>query len=173
MKNLIKKIELFSNIAILVVALLLCVVLVKRYLFTQSAQSANNAVTNNAIGVGTKVNLQDIDWSKNDHTLIMALSNSCHFCSESAPFYRKLTQNKGDTRLVAVLPQPVEDGQKYLEKLGVSINEIRQSPLANIGVHGTPTLILVDNKGTVVDSWIGELSTDKETEVLSRLEQRR
>jgi thioredoxin-related protein len=173
MNNLAKKAELFSNIAIIIVAILLGTVLVRKYLLAQPTQPDNNAVVNNPLNTGTKLNLQDIDWSKNEQTLVLALSNSCHFCSESAPFYQRLAQSKGDTRLIAVLPQSVEDGQRYMEKLGVSVNEVRQFPFSNIGVQGTPTLILVDNKGMVINSWVGKLSIDKETEVLSKLEQRR
>jgi hypothetical protein len=173
MDKLTKKVELFSNIAIIIVAILLGTVLVKKYFLAQPAQTSSNATVNKPLNAGTKINLQDIDWSKNEQTLVLALSNSCHFCSESAPFYRRLAQSKGDTRLLAVLPQPMEDGQKYLEKLGVSVSEVRQTPLANLGVDGTPTLILVDNKGMVVDSWVGKLSAGEETEVLSKVEQRR
>jgi hypothetical protein len=71
---------------------------------------------------------------------------------------------------VAVLPQDVSEGRKYLNELGVPINEVRQSTLESLGVGGTPTLILVDNKGAVTDSWVGKLPPDKESEVLGHLQ---
>jgi thioredoxin-related protein len=71
--------------------------------------------------------------------------------------------------LIAVLPQPVEDGRNYLNKLGVSVDEVRQLPLDKIGVQGTPTIILVDDSGVVRNSWIGFLPPDAELSVLKAL----
>ena len=56
-----------------------------------------------------------------------------------------------------------------MQKLGVSVDEVRQLPLDKIGAHGTPTLLLVANTGVVKEAWIGKLSSDKEAEVLSKL----
>jgi hypothetical protein len=69
---------------------------------------------------------------------------------------------------VAVLPQPVEEGKRYFETLGVAVDEIRQSSLSAIDVSGTPTLMLVNSNGIVVDSWVGKLRTEQETDVLSK-----
>lgn len=170
--NILKKTELLANIAIIVVALLLGGVLIKRYLLTSDdAVGDRNGVSR--IAAGTKVSLPEIDWAKSDRTLLLVLSKGCHFCSESAPFYQRLvrdTSGRGDVRLVAVLPQDVNEGRKYLNELAVPINEVRQSTLESLGVGGTPTLILVDNKGAVTDSWVGKLPPDKESEVLSHLQ---
>jgi len=169
--NILKKTELLANIAIIIVAILLGGVLVKRYLLTSDeAFDDRNSVSR--IAAGTKVSLPEIDWAKSDRTLLLVLSKGCHFCSESAPFYQRLvldTDGRG-VQLVAVLPQDVNEGRQYLNELGVAINEIRQSPLDSLGVGGTPTLILVNREGVVTDSWVGKLPPDKESEVLDRLQ---
>ena len=72
-------------------------------------------------------------------------------------------------RLVAILPQEVSEGQKYLSEHGVLVDEVKQSPLNAVGVGGTPTLILTNNEGVVTDAWLGKLSTNKEAEVLGKL----
>jgi hypothetical protein len=168
-----KKVELLANVAIIVIALLLGAVLVKRYLMP-TAQTSPPAAAQ--IQPGTKINLPGVDWGKSDQTLVIALSEGCRFCSESADFYQRLAKEKasaGGVRLIAVLPQEVSQGQTYLSKLGVVVDEVRQSPLGAIGVSGTPTLLLVDNKGTVKQSWLGKLPPDKETEVLSHFQVQR
>lgn len=124
----------------------------------------------NLIQPGTKLSLEGIDWAKNGQTLLMAVSNKCHFCSESAPFYQQLARQHGKARLVAVLPQPVEDGKKYLEGTNVAVDDVRQAPLTALGIRGTPTLILVDNNGVAINSWVGKLAPGKEEEVLSSLQ---
>lgn len=171
MTNLSKKIELLANIAIIVVALVLVGVLVKRFL---PSQATTNNPNQNTIAVGAKVPTTDINWAQNGRTMVLALSTTCHFCTESAAFYQQLAKERAtlsNVRLVAVLPQSVTESQQYLSKLGVAVDEIKQLPLDAIGVKGTPTLILADNTGTVSARWLGKLPADKELEVLGRLKQ--
>ena len=163
-----KKIEFAANIAIIVVACLLATVLVKSYLLARPADQPVTNLQSQPVSQPTVSSL-NINWNQNRQTLILAISSNCHFCSESAPFYKKLAQSKGDTRLVAVLPQPVEEGRKYLERLGVSVDEIRQLSLDQIGIHGTPSLVLVDASGVVKNFWVGRLPPDQEALVLEAL----
>ena len=179
-----KGIQVAANVAIIMAATLLCAVLIKNYIIATPeppavvrVASANNLGTRTPtatrpptelqIQPGTKISLEGIDWAKNGKTLLMALSDKCHFCSESAPFYQRLSKDHGNTRLVAVLPQPIEDGKKYLNHLNVSVDDVKQAPLTAVGVEGTPTLILVDSNGVAVKSWVGKLASGRETEVLA------
>lgn len=167
MNNLTKRIELLANIAIIVVAVLLGGVLVKRYLLPQAPAPSTQA----QIQAGTKLSVPGIEWGKNERTLLLILSTSCHFCTESAPFYQRLAQEKakkGGVGLIAVLPQSVGDSQKYLNDLGVSVDDIKQAGLDTVQARGTPTLVMVDRTGTVVESWVGKLPAEKEGEVLNR-----
>lgn len=171
MNSLAKRIELLINIAIIVIALLLGGVLAKRYLWP-SDHAASTSDIDPRIPSGMKASLPDVDWAKNGQTLLLVLSRHCHFCSESAPFYQRLVQEaekNGNTRIVAVLPQEIDEGKKYLSDLGVPIGEVKQAGLDAIGVTGTPTLILVDRNGIVKNSWVGKLSAPEESEILSRL----
>jgi hypothetical protein len=170
--SLSKKIELIANVAIIVVACLLTTVLVKDYLLVnRPVATGNNAGSQPPkefpIKVGTKFSGADMEFAGQGQTLILAISNTCHFCSESAPFYKKLAQTSERTRLVAILPQPVGEGRKYLDKLGVSVDEVRQlSQLDRIGVRGTPTLMLLDASGVVKNLWVGFLPPEAELDVL-------
>lgn len=92
-----------------------------------------------------------------------------HYCSDSAPFYQRLVQERGRTQLVAVLPQSVEDGRKYLQSLGVNITDVRQVSFPSVALRAAPTLILADNKGVAIDSWLGRIPKEREAQVLARL----
>jgi thioredoxin-related protein len=167
--NLTKKIETLANVAIIVVALVLAGVLVKRYLLPGETPASPPPAAAQ-IQPGTQITLADVDWAKSDQTLLLVLSDTCHFCTDSAGFYKRIVQEKsarGGARLIAVLPQDVEKGKAYLDKLGVSVDEVKQASLAAVGVRGTPTLILVDKAGKAVNSWVGQLPVEKEAEVLS------
>ena len=58
----------------------------------------------------------------------------------------------------------------YLSKLNVGIDDVRQAQFSSLGVRGTPTLILVDNNGAAVKSWVGRLPPNGEAEVISALQ---
>lgn len=169
--NFSKITENLANIAIITVALLLGIVLVKNFILTKSElrPNGNQTYKDPRVPAGTKISLPNTDWAKNQRTLIMAVSETCHFCSESAEFYKRLVQEntkKNSFRIIAVLPQDVDRGKAYLNKLGVLIDDIRQVQFNTISVKATPTLIMVDVNGNVIESWVGKLSSDKEAEVL-------
>lgn len=170
-ESLFKKTEAVANVAIIVVALLLGVVLVKRFLLpgggTDAARSADPRVA-----AGTKLSLPGEDWAGNGRTLLLVLSSECRFCTESAPFYQRLardTAGRTGLRLVAVLPQEVGTGREYLQRLNAPIGEVRQAAPSAVGAQVTPTLILVDGGGVVTHSWVGKLAANEESEVLERL----
>jgi thioredoxin-related protein len=170
--DLPRKIEIVANIAIIVVATLLCVVLIRNYLTPHPPSTANSIVADNQnqLQTGTKLSVQGIDWAKNGQTLLLVLSTTCHFCSESAPFYQRLVKELGgNMHTVAVLPQSISDSKEYLDKLGVSVDEVKQASLSSINVRGTPTLLLVNGDGVIVNKWVGRLPVDQEAEVLSKV----
>lgn len=117
--NLNRKIEIAANLAILVVAILLAAFLVKNYFHAGdlSATQRPPQGRQTQIAVGSRLTSLDVDWHKSKQTLVLALSSNCHFCTDSAPFYRTLLQNKKDTRVVAVLPQTVEDANQYFAEI--------------------------------------------------------
>ena len=165
-----KKIELAANLAIIVIAILLGVILVRNYMLPRS--ESQPGATQSTIMPGTKLSMAGVDWKANGKTLVLALSTGCHFCTESAPFYQRIAQEKskaGNTRIVAAFPQPIAEGQKYLSDLSVKVDAVTQTSLDSVGVRGTPTLILADENGLVIDSWRGKLPSEKESEVLNRL----
>lgn len=169
MNSLAKKLELLANVAIIVVALLLGAVLVKRYLLPQPT---NARAADARIQPGTKLSLPGMEWGRSDRTLLIVLSTQCRYCTESAPFYQRLAREQsrvGRARLVAVLPQSVAEAQKYLGEHGIAVDEVRQVSPDAVGAAGTPTLIMLDSAGSVVESWVGKLPPDKESEVINRL----
>jgi hypothetical protein len=133
----IRKLEVLANVAVLITAVVLCSVLIKKYVFTappnQAAaatqRSASNAATRRGIQRGTKISLPGVDWSQSDLTLVLALSTTCRFCTDSAPLYQKLQQQRRpDVRVIAALPQSIEESKNYLRNLGIDLPGINQFP---------------------------------------------
>lgn len=168
--NLYKRTELLANVAIVIVALLLSVVLVKRFIL-DSNQPASPAAANQ-IAPGDHISLEGMEWVKSGHTVLLVLQKGCRYCTESAPFYQQLikeTANRNDVKLIALFPHSVTEGKKYLDEIGVSIADIRQVAPDQLKIGGTPTLILVNESGVAVDVWRGKLPPDAESRVLSKL----
>jgi thioredoxin-related protein len=122
------------------------------------------------VGLNMKQSLPGVDWAGNKRTLVLALSTQCHFCTDSAPFFQRIQKEAAkNVRMLAVLPQAVEDSRKYLEGEGVHVEDVKQAQLSTIGVTGTPTLLLVDSTGKVADAWQGKLQPEQEAGVLTVL----
>lgn len=165
--KLTRGIEVSADIAIIIVAILLGVVLVRHQLFT-GAQTQITESRPHMMAAGSKLPLPGVDWAENKRTLVLVFSSTCHFCTESAPFYQRLIK-EGGVRLIAVAPQDVAEGKAYLDRVRVPIGDVRQMPLDAIGVEGTPTLLLVDKEGRVSGEWVGKLSPERESDLLEQV----
>ena len=165
MENFGKKLEMFANIAIIAVAITLIGTIGYNYF-------GSKKTTPDGIKVGEKVSLADTNWTAKDQTLVLVLQKNCHFCQESMNFYKTLTQtaqSKGNIQTVAVFPTSADESAQYLAQQGVKVDAVKQAGLADVNVRGTPTVLLVDREGKVIDSWIGKLPAEKEQELIGKL----
>jgi hypothetical protein len=114
-----------------------------------------------------------VDLTSHKKWLILVLSTECHFCVESIPFHQELqkaAQNSGDLGLMAVFPQARSDVEKYeaAHKFFPS-TVVADVGLDQLQVRGTPTLLLVNQQGTVLKHWEGRLSESKQQDVRTEL----
>lgn len=161
------RIEVAANLMIIVVALLLCGVLVNRYVLSDSIVARSDQ---KGVMPGDRISFDGIDWRESDRTLILALSTDCRYCTESIPFYQKLSEKRtqgSGVRLITLMPQEVEGAKKYLTEHKVQVDGMAHISQSNTFPKGTPTLILVGKDGAVIESWAGKLTTDRENKVLT------
>ena len=159
-----RRINLFLNISLILFAAILGVLIVKHY-YTRAKPAPLN---HTELRVGSQVQLGDVDWEKNGQTLVLALSKNCHYCFESAEFYRRLANekaNKPGIHLMAVFPEAADKARQYLNDLHIDITDVRQASLLSLGVKGIPTAMVVDRSGTVTAIWRGKLSAEEENQV--------
>jgi peroxiredoxin len=183
MKKIFRTAQFLSNIATIIIAVLLGLVVVKIYLFNSEPLSrGRQRVDNPAMlppsarpvqesPVGKSIAIENVNWKENGKTLVLYVSATCHFCTESSPFYQRLVKENSSNgvTLLAVLPQSVEESKAYLKAQDINITQVYNTSLASIGVRATPTLLLVDEDGVVAESWRGKLTADQEAEVLNKL----
>jgi hypothetical protein len=118
--------------------------------------------------------LAGYDWHAHGRTLVLALRNGCHYCEDSAPFYRKIAEMEqaGQIKyfhLVAIFPDSPDIVKQTLQSEGLSLQAIPSTPLRIFKVEGTPTAILADQNGHVIDSWVGELNSKQQDAVLDEV----
>ena len=160
-KPLRRFLEVSANLGIVIVAL----IIVGNFVASKW-RTKRDADT---IKTGSQVSLSGVKWDDGS-TLVLALQRGCRYCDESAPFYRRLWQQRSGTepRMIAVVPGDKAEVGKYLEDLGVVVDGIVNASLADIHVSATPTLVLVDRSGRVSNVWVGKLDSNRENEVIQR-----
>ena len=120
--------------------------------------------------VGKTVKLPGINFSPEHNSLILALSTACHFCQQSLPFYQELTAKaNGQLDVIGLFPQPEAEAKKFFDDAHVRATQVVSAGLDVIGVSATPTLLLVDSKGKVIDAWMGELDDKGRQQLVGRV----
>ena len=115
--------------------------------------------------------LPTVDYAGKTQTLLIAMNTQCQYCTESVSFYNTLADrvrpgSKG-TRIVAVFPNKKDEVQKYVDSNGFRLETLADVDFATLNVSFTPTVMLVDSHGKLIDFWIGKVSTDIEQQILS------
>lgn len=180
MKKLFRIVQFGANLGIIVIGLLLTFIVLDRYVISPTKSDQNPVVASNTSSttlprannlIGTVLPLQGVAWKESNMTVVLYLSTTCRFCSESSPFYQQLVKAKANNafKLVAVLPQNTDEANKYLESLNIKVDQVLNSSLTSVGVTGTPTLMMVGEDGVIIDSWRGKLDEKKEGEVFAKL----
>lgn len=108
--------------------------------------------------VGKRVSLPD--GSFRSRNVVVLLSTHCRFCRESAPLYRQLSAaaagNSASASFIVLTFEPIDQMKAFLDRLGIGASEVAVVP-DSLGARVTPTMLLVDQRGVVVDAMVGEL----------------
>jgi len=155
-----------ADSAILVVAaLVVAIVLRNRGLFFP-------AVSPSGVEVGQVVPIAGLDYGASERTFVLILNTRCEYCAQSAPFYRTLANEcdkSGSVRIVAAFQERLEESRSWLDSLLIPVHQVIEIDPQRLGLRGTPTVLLVDSRGRLVDSWKGKLDAETQVEVLQRI----
>jgi thioredoxin-related protein len=165
------KLDTIANIAIIVVCVIASVVLVRNFFFQPKPAGGPPQVEKGERLEALQAKLP----AGADRTLVLAVSPQCHFCTESMPFYKRIVDERNQkgsaVKVVVAVPRPEarEEEQKHLTSAGVQNDAMIDVDFGSIKVPGTPTLLLVDKKGKVLNVWVGKLEEDGEEDVIAAL----
>lgn len=165
LKNIL---DVTTNVVVVVFAVVAIGVLVKNY-FAPPGKTSVDVKKGSVLP-----QIAGVDYKQSPRTLILALNVDCRYCSRSVPFYNSLAEarqtNAGQFNLIAAfINKDAGLVKSYVEEKQLSVQAIPGVDLDQLGVHMTPTLILVNNAGKVIDSWRGALQPDAEREVFDAL----
>jgi len=169
-----------ANIAIILVCAIAAVVLVRNQFFPRTAQAPGGMPQ---VEKGEQYDqLKAVVPAGSNRALVVAVSPGCHFCNDSIPFYKNLIEQRNQknsaVKFIAAVPaseKPEEAQQLVAEETqkfsagGAQPDGMVNIDFAAIKVPGTPTLMLVDNTGKVLDVWVGKLDPKNEKRVLETL----
>jgi hypothetical protein len=117
--------------------------------------------------------IPSIDYRTSTRTLLLALNTKCIYCSESLPFFKKLAAanglSSGTLHIVAIFPNKTQDVAIYLKENDFSVDTVAEVEFSHLNISGTPSMVLLDNKGRVSDFWIGKLSDGEADKLIGSL----
>lgn len=163
------RVQLAANIAIVALCLLVAWLELQRISPTAPTGAAEIYKVGEAIDP-----VRGVDFAAARITLVMVLREDCHFCQESLPFYRQLSEARSrtpnpDLRVVVASTDSPTALSTYLESKEVRVDQVATVEQGGLKVPGTPSLLLVDRAGKVTRIWRGRLAERQQKEVLQSL----
>lgn len=158
-----KKLEQYSNIAVIVVAIIFIA------WFAETRFAVHKAPAPVASPIGKKISLASVSLAPEN--VVLGLSTVCHFCQMNTGLYKRLAgmQERGKISVIAVIPQEESEAKEYLAKDGLETNLLAGRSLSDFYINGTPTILLVDSKGIVRKAWMGALNQPQQNKVVDAI----
>jgi thioredoxin-related protein len=121
------------------------------------------------LAVGTQIgSLPGVSYARRPLTLVLFERSTCQYCTQSMPLYQSLSRmiDRERIQFVVASSEGKETSEAYLRSYDVVADRVVQlEPASSYPIHGTPTLVIVDNRGKVRHSWVGLLDDRREQEV--------
>lgn len=165
-----------ANIAIILVCAIAATVLVRREFFLRPPEAPH------AEKGEQYAQLKAVVPAGSSRALVVAVQPGCHFCNDSMAFYKQIldqrNQKASQVKFVAAVPandkpadaqKLVSDEAEKFASVGAKPDSMVNLDFNAVKVPGTPTLMLVDNNGKILNVWVGKLDPGGEKEVLKVL----
>jgi hypothetical protein len=108
---------------------------------------------------------------KTDRSLVLVFAAGCSVCRSSVPFYQRLAKQvagRSGAQLVVAVTDSVDESRSLLGFQDPTATMVRVNA-QDMDIVGTPTLVLCDREGRIVNSWLGKLTDESQDAVLRAL----
>jgi hypothetical protein len=162
------RLETTVNVCLITTCILVSVAAGKR-LWSGDPATSTAGSTGYKLG-DTLPTLEGVRFTDKPKTLLLVVSSRCKFCTDSMPFYAKLSAARRASafQFVVAGSEPEAALTTYLTRNGVEADRIVVLRPGTLRVTATPTIILADSVGSVSGYWRGALS-GRELEVEAAL----
>ena len=117
--------------------------------------------------------LLGVDYTDAHRTLLIVTRSNCSFCLASFPFYQRLLAEKQRTRkpvrIVFLSPREDIGASELLRAHRLEADPMVSYAPRELRVRVTPTLLLVDRLGQVINVWLGQATPRDEVDIQSKL----
>jgi len=124
-----------------------------------------------AYAAGQKVDVPESWYGSSQKTLIIFARESCAACQKAQPFLKGLV-GRLNGRAAAVMAHPPGADQQDVEfarSLGITNDGIVVVP-SGLRVRATPTIVLVNKNGTVLDAWEGTGPPERQSSIVKAID---
>jgi hypothetical protein len=132
-------------------------------------QPAGRARASTGLAKGTTLKGVKSDvFAGAQRSLVLAFSSQCSICKSSLPFYQQISAEvakSSNVKLVIAATDSVDGVGNMLKAQGIHATVVPVQA-QEMGIEGTPTLVLCDSAGRIVETWIGKLDNVGEAAVL-------
>lgn len=164
--------ETVANVAVVVMSIAVTFTLVDTFVvqrhFQRAATTPEYRVGENVAGA-----FKDAGLAESNVTAVLIVNSQCHFCQDSAPFYRRLAQLKnlgsaGMFRTVVISSDGVQAGRRYASAYQIAVDDVIRLPVPALPrLSGTPTLLILDRAGRILGRWTGKLGAAEQEAVVT------
>jgi hypothetical protein len=160
-----KYVELVANLSTVILCAVVIVVFYQKFTTTDGPRRPQVP----QYQIGEIVPLQGANFAMARRTLVLYFQSSCRYCTDSMPFYRALRERQAGRRqevqFLGVAPEPLSIAVNYLRTHQVELDRVFTVQRGELKLRGTPTLLLLNERGQLVKQWRGRLSDALQTEV--------
>jgi hypothetical protein len=163
--RLARRIEIAANIGILAIVGIALILFVLPFIIR------GQKPVERAIAVGTRLDLPGITITDARRSVLLILSTECRFCTQSMPFYRRLSSERRhlDFALFAAFPEPPTEAGAYVRASSLNVDGLIRAKPSELHATATPTVVFLDRDRTVLASWVGRLPAKVERAVFEHL----
>ena len=167
---MVVRLESLANVAVIVMCCAVAATALSSW-WPGDSVSISNPPHSQPYAAGETLEVLPPDATRSAHrSVVLVLRSGCRFCTESMPFYKRLSQRRTSEddgfKLVALVVEPTAVGQAYLAEHGLTADMLMRLPIAQARrITGTPTLLVIDRTRKILGVWIGRLDPAAEREV--------
>ena len=167
-----KHLDVVTNVAIVISAIVFLAVGLRYFSLTSNSVAPAGPPVYNPGDLVDPV--PGVSYDGTERTVLLFLSSTCIYCTESMPFYRLLKEQQREMpsqfRMVAVSREAGDVLSNYLHSNALTVDQVATLEAGQpFRLRLTPTLVLVDGNGRATRSWVGALSEDNRAQVLQAI----